>query len=229
VAKLDARRQDLAASAYPRALAHAKRLGRRHPPLADEFTSAAGLAVTLAAANAPEDMGPERFFLYAMKYVHFGMMKVFRDGRPVGFRHNRARPPDAIPIEDMDTQASQFVGPEPEPAEAIAYLDRVVSLARRLPPRHAAAFLSLNAFAGRRLIPTAAALGVDKKHVCTLRQEAIAYLRLWTDADNLGIPQGALGEVRAESQAFLDRRAKRRAGRGGGQSGAAPMFAACPG
>jgi RNA polymerase sigma factor (sigma-70 family) len=123
-------RRDLAGRHLPMARTLARDLARRFPRWADDFESAAGLALVEAARSYDPASGA-KFGGFARSHIHGRMIDVLRRQVPMGFRHRGRR--KAAPAIRTLSPGLPSPGTSPEAAtdELDAFERRIAGLPRK--------------------------------------------------------------------------------------------------
>lgn len=165
------------------ALRVARKFGRSYPGLADEFESAAGLALCEACRTFDADGGmpPAR---YLANRVAGAMIDLLRHWRPKGYRRSVDAP--AFVVQPLDAAADEsgrtFADLLPSGDLPVGWAedsaDAVRGLARRLPPKHRAAVERLyTAAATPTMKAVGAATGRSESRVSQLLTQSASMLR----------------------------------------------------
>jgi RNA polymerase sigma factor (sigma-70 family) len=174
---LTADQQNLAERYIPLALSLAKPFKRSFPHDADEYESAARMAVVTAAQAFDPEMGV-KFATFARKRIRFAMTDVQRLATAKGWCDDPEHGPRFIPLEPWAEDFGQvlFASPHLPVEHQVACNDQLESWLKRLPARlaHVCRVIDLE---GKTHAETARLMGCSKSRVCILHSEAIERLR----------------------------------------------------
>jgi RNA polymerase sigma factor (sigma-70 family) len=178
--------QDLAVRYLPLARSLAKRFKEAWVSEADEFESAANLAL-VEAAQAYDAAKNVTFATYARKRILGELRDVQRNLVLAGWRSNMEEAPDLLPMApDVEEHGRVLLSqPDPPVHEGLDSQDRVENLMQRLPRKHAATCREIY-LVGRNQAQTGIALGMSQSRICILHKQSMEML-----GDSLSRPDRA--------------------------------------
>jgi RNA polymerase sigma factor (sigma-70 family) len=175
-APLTKEQQDLAVRYLPLARSLAKRFKVAWSCEADEFESAACLALVEAAQSYDATRGVS-FATYARKRILGELRDVQRKGVLAGWYSNIEDAPDLLLMVPDAEECGRVLLAEPDPPvhEDLDSKDHVENLMQRLPGKHASACREIY-LRGRNQSQTGVALGISQARVCVLHKQSMEML-----------------------------------------------------